>query len=67
MTTGTTSSSVTVEEMTPAQGRSMFEALCRDRLGISREEFLRRLDDGDYGESDAEDVVRLTVLAPFAR
>ncbi|MCA0437852.1 MAG: hypothetical protein M9891_13735 [Austwickia sp.] len=58
---------VDVEEMTVDEGRAMFEALSRDRLGIGREEFLRRLDAGDYDETDSEDVIRLRIMAPFGR
>ncbi len=58
---------VDVEEMTVDEGRAMFDALCRDRLGVGREEFLRRLDAGAYDDTDSEDVVRLRIMAPFGR
>ncbi|MGL4176531.1 MAG: hypothetical protein ACRCSN_10675 [Dermatophilaceae bacterium] len=56
-----------VEEMTVDEGRRMLDALTCDRLGLSREEFLRRLDDGEYEGTDSEDVIRLRLLAPFGR
>jgi hypothetical protein len=58
---------VEVEEMTLVEGRSMLNRQTMDRLGISREEFLRRLDAGEYHATDDENVVRLAMLAPFGR
>lgn len=58
---------VAVEETTVDEGRAMFDGLVFDRLGIGREEFLRRMDAGDYDDTDSEDVIRLRLLAPFAR
>jgi hypothetical protein len=55
------------EELTVAEAHAMFNRLSRDRLGISRREFLARLDRGDYDNTDSEDVIRLRILAPFAR
>lgn len=57
----------TIEELTVEEGRALVDALAHDRLGIGREEFLRRLDSGDYDHDEHEDVVRLKMLAPFAR
>lgn len=58
---------VDVEELSREDGRAMLNQHTRDRLGISVEEFLRKLDAGDYLNSDDEDVLRLVMLAPFAR
>lgn len=59
--------SASIEEMTVEEGRALVDGLARDRLGIGREEFLRRLASGEYDEDEREDVVRLKVLAPFGR
>lgn len=56
-----------VEELTVAESHAFFNRLSRDRLGIGRQEFLERLDAGEYDTTDSEDVIRLRILAPFAR
>lgn len=58
---------VHVEELTQAQSRAMFEDLVRDRLGITRKQFLAAFDAGQYDDTDSEEVIRLCLLAPFAR
>ena len=37
----------TTNELTPEQGRKMFDELARAELGVSGNEFLRRLGDDD--------------------
>ena len=39
-----------VKDLTPEQAREYFEEKTRTLLGISGEEFLRRLDAGDYND-----------------
>jgi hypothetical protein len=57
----------TVTELTPEEGRQLFDRLARAELGVSGEEFLRRLNDGDIPEEWSEDAVsRLEILTPFA-
>jgi len=56
-----------VEEMSTAEGRRMLQGLTRDTLGISVDDFLSRLDAGEYDTAEQEDVLRLVMLAPFAR
>lgn len=58
---------VEIEEMTCEDGRSMLNALTRDRLGMSVEDFLKHLDAGDYADAEDEEILRLAMLAPFAR
>lgn len=58
---------VDVDELSVHVGRAMFEEQTRDKLGISRQEFLRRLDAGDYQNTEDESVLRLIMLAPFGR
>ena len=60
-------SGVVTEEMSVDEGRAMLDALCLDRLGMDRVEFLRRLDAGEFDDADSEDVVRLRIMAPFGR
>ena len=57
----------TVTELTPEEGRKLFDNLARAELGVSGQEFLRRLAEGDIPQDWSEDAVsRLEVLTPFA-
>jgi hypothetical protein len=57
-----------VREVTPEEGHKLFDNLVRAELGVSGEEFLRRLADGDIPEDWSEDAIsRLEILTPFAR
>ena len=57
----------TVTELTPEEGRKLFDNLARAELGFSCQEFLRRLAEGDIPQEWSEDAVsRLEVLTPFA-
>jgi hypothetical protein len=57
----------TVTELTPEEGRKLFDNLARTELGVSGEEFLRRLTNGDIPEEWSEDAIsRLEILTPFA-
>jgi hypothetical protein len=57
----------TVTELTPEEGRKLFDNLARAELGVSGQEFLRRLAEGDIPQEWSEDAVsRLEVLTPFA-
>ena len=56
-----------VEEMTKQDGRAMLDAAAKEQFGIDREEFLWRLDSGEFDGMGAEGVVRLQMLAPFGR
>lgn len=49
------------------ESRQMMSSLIRDRLSISREEFLAKLDAGEYRGSEDTEVLHLITLAPFAR
>lgn len=54
-------------ELAVDESRAQMEVLIKDRLGISREEFLANLDAGAYSGSEETDVLHLVTLAPFAR
>ena len=55
----------TVTELTPEEGRKLFDNLARAELGVSGQEFLRRLAEGDIPQEWSEDAVsRLEVLTP---
>ena len=56
-----------VEELSRDEGRELVRLLVGDRLGISLEDFLVNLDAGAYQGTRDEHVVRLAMLAPFAR
>ena len=62
---------VPVYEITPEEEREQFEARVRELMGISGEEFLRRLDAGEYDEiidkgshPHGLDVVYLEMMRP---
>lgn len=55
------------EELDTAESREAMSRLIGGRLGISREEFLLRLDRGDYDGCDDGEMLHLVTLAPFAR
>lgn len=67
MNATTCASDVVVEEMSREDGAAMLHAMTCDRLGVSGPEFLERLDAGEYDDTDSEDVIRLRMMAPFAR
>ena len=57
--------------LTREEERQAFDEQVRELLGISGEEFLRRLDSGMYrdavDDSDSSDVMYLSMLASLAR
>ena len=56
---------VEVIELTREEGRALFDKTCREKLGISGEEFARRWDAGEYccnGHAG-----HLAMLLPFWR
>lgn len=60
--------------LTPEEEREQFEARVRELMGIFGEEFLRRLDDGEYDDiydkgshPHGRDVVELDMLRPLVR
>ena len=57
---------VAVEELTPEQGRQLFDRMARERLGMSGEEFLAAWHSGRLAEDDRPEVVELSMLIPFA-
>ncbi|HEX5199733.1 hypothetical protein ACFQS1_28195 [Paractinoplanes rhizophilus] len=56
-----------VVELTPEQGRELFDRRARKLLGITGDEFLARWDSGDFMNSDDPKVSSLAVLIPFTR
>lgn len=56
-----------VRELTREQGRALLNRQARRYLDISGEEFLRRLDAGEYRGTGDPDVMHLAMLAPFGR
>lgn len=58
---------VDVEELSEDAVRAMFAQEVSDRLGLTRQEFLDRLDRGQYDGQDDETMFRLRMLAPFGR
>lgn len=58
---------VEVEEISAAEGRRLLAPRVRDVLGISVDEFLRRLDLGEYDDIRDDNVLRIVMMAPLAR
>lgn len=56
-----------VRELSPAEGRALFDKSARRLLGISGDEFLARWDSGDYKDEHGNAVIHVAMLIPFAR
>ncbi|NCT90267.1 hypothetical protein GXB85_04770 [Cellulomonas sp. APG4] len=56
-----------IVEMNTAEGREMLSGQVQDHLGLGLDEFLERLDRGEYDDTEDDAVLRLVMLAPFAR
>ena len=57
---------VTYEELSPEEGRALFDRNAREWLGISGEEFIRRWDAGEIEDPDRTDIVILQLMMPLA-
>lgn len=55
------------DEITYAEGRAMLDEQTRAKLGISVDDFLARLDAGEYRENEDIEIARLAMLVPFVR
>jgi hypothetical protein len=54
--------------LSPEEGRRMFDRVARELLGMSGDEFLRKLDSGEIVVDDTDsNVLYLWGLIPFAR
>lgn len=59
---------VTVKQLTPAQGRQLFDRQAKLHLKISGPEFIKRWDMGRFnGKADTPAVMRVAMLLPFGR
>ncbi len=57
-----------IKDLTLEEGRDLFDRKARQYLGVSGDEFIRRLEAGEYGDPDDDSrVMRLVMLLPFAR
>ncbi len=56
-----------VEEVSVAEGRRLFDAAAQRFLRMSGPEFLRRWDAGDFNEDDRNEVTHIAMLIPFGR
>jgi hypothetical protein len=57
-----------VEELTPEQGRALFDRRARYYLHMSGEEFVRAWDAGEFDDDpDRPEVMSVVMLLPFAR
>ena len=58
---------VKVREVTPEEGRELFDQAVRFHLGTSGAEFLKAWDAGQYRDPDQPGVMDVVMLLPFAR
>lgn len=58
---------IEVQELSTEDARDQLAPIIEAQLGISVDEFLRRLDAGDYDAAEDEAVLELVMMAPFAR
>ena len=57
-----------IRDLTPKEGRELFDNAAWHYLGISGDEFISRWDSGYYDEDpDRPEVMSLAMLLPFAR
>ena len=60
-----------IQEVTPEEGRAIFDEQARRLMGMSGEEFLRRWDAGEFREitkgPEHGKLIRLVMLIPFGR
>ena len=58
-------------ELSPEEGRAFFDQRARALVGMSGEEFIRRLDAGEFDaildDPDHEAYMSLALLSPFGR
>lgn len=54
-------------ELSPEEGRELFDRQARRYLGMSGEEFARRWADGTIPDPDRTDVLRIAMLLPLFR
>lgn len=58
---------VTYEVLTREEGRALFERRAQEWMGMSGEEFIRKLEAGEIEDPDRTDVIMLALMIPFAR
>jgi hypothetical protein len=58
---------VTYEELSREEGRALFEKRAQEWLGMSGEEFIRKLKAGEIEDPDRTDVISLAIMLPFMR
>jgi hypothetical protein len=54
-----------IRDLTPDEGRRLFDNAAQYYLGISGDEFIRRWESGYY-DDDPEEVMGVAMLLPFA-
>lgn len=57
-----------ITDLNAEESHELFDQQARRYLGVSGDEFVRRLEAGEYGDPDDDPrVMRLVMLLPFAR
>ncbi|HUG16928.1 MAG TPA: hypothetical protein VMM78_18110 [Thermomicrobiales bacterium] len=54
-----------IVELTPEEGRQLFDERARELVGMSGEEFLRKWDASEIEDPDRSHIVRLVMMIPF--
>lgn len=56
-----------IEELSFAEGCDMLRHEVGDKLGISIEEFLSKLDSGEFDGTEDDTILRLVTFVPYVR
>jgi hypothetical protein len=56
-----------VDEIDEEEGRALVDAMARENLGMSGEEFVRRWNAGDIPDPDRTEVLVVAMLLPFMK
>lgn len=51
--------------LTPTEAKAQFEKECQEVVGVSADEFIRKLEAGEYGDPDKSDIPGLMGLVMF--
>ena len=54
-----------IVELSPDEGRQLFDERARDLVGMSGEEFLRKWDAGEIEDPDRSPIIELIMMIPF--
>jgi hypothetical protein len=56
-----------IEEISSTDGQDMLRHEVGDKLGLSLDDFLRKLDAGEYEGTEDDTILRLVTFVPYVR